>query len=358
MRISVAMATWNGQRFLAEQLESIAHQVRLPDELVLSDDASSDATVAIAERFARRAPFNVVILRNDKRIGHADNFFRSMARCSGDVIALCDQDDVWHPHKLARCERPLRLDSGISLVAHSARVVNEYLEPSRYAWPGYIRKQRVLPAGSFPPFTCDRFAGFTLMFRSIFVRAADVAKRPPPPDGVSSSGARITHDIWAQLVCGALGAVALIPDELALYRRHGTNTGQGAVSRPSVIQSSLALRMEHVTYRARCNSIRERWAYLESLRPLAAELGESATAGLERAVECHDRYARAMEHRVAVYAERRGRARALGVARNTLRGDYKPRSRGGLGLLSLARDVTIGVGRSLRKDGDGRVERP
>src|SRR3954454_19649281 len=119
MRNSVALAVWNGERFIAEQLESIAEQSRPPDELVISDDGSSDDTVEIARRFARRAPFDVVIMPNQERIGHSDNFFRAMKACTGDLIALCDCDDVWHPDKLARCERPLQLDPSVSLVAHS-----------------------------------------------------------------------------------------------------------------------------------------------------------------------------------------------------------------------------------------------
>src|SRR3954447_24654813 len=139
MRISVAMATWNGERFIAQQLQSIAEQTRPPDELVISDDGSSDDTVEVARRFARRAAFDVVIMPNEERIGYSDNFFRAMKACTGDLIALCDQDDVWHPDKLARCERPLQLDPSVSLVAHSGRVVDDGLRPVRsnlgdYTW--------------------------------------------------------------------------------------------------------------------------------------------------------------------------------------------------------------------------------
>src|SRR4051794_25585370 len=84
LHISVAMATWNGECFIAEQLQSIADQSRPPDELVISDDGSSDDTVEIARRFARRAPFDVVIISNEERIGYSDNFFRAMRACTGD----------------------------------------------------------------------------------------------------------------------------------------------------------------------------------------------------------------------------------------------------------------------------------
>ena len=131
------MATYNGEQFIAEQLESIARQSRLPDELVVSDDGSSDSTVEIVRQFASRAPFDVVVLRNQEHIanpepwfrGYTDNFFRAMRACTGDLIALCDQDDVWHADKLMKSARPLQLDQDVSLVIHSSRVVDEEPTP-------------------------------------------------------------------------------------------------------------------------------------------------------------------------------------------------------------------------------------
>jgi glycosyltransferase involved in cell wall biosynthesis len=353
-RISVAMATFNGERFLVDQLNSIADQTRLPDEVVISDDCSSDCTTEIAQAFARRAPFDVIILRHQNRVGHANNFFRAMKACSGDLIALCDQDDVWHPEKLRRCEQPMQADPAISLVTHSARVVDEALRPRQGPNPPVIidRKRR-LPAGSLPPGAYDRYAGFTLMFRSLFLWSADVENRP---GGFSGDGIAISHDDWTNLVCGALGALMLLPDQLVLYRWHGANASQPARSRlradrgsPWVrrLQPSVALRTELESYGSRSNAARELGAYLESFRPLAHRLGCDAATGLQRSIDSHARYADAMGRRVSAYASRGVKARALSVGRHVLRGDYGARSRGGLGLPSLARDVTVGLARKI-----------
>ena len=105
LSVSVAMATYNGARFLDAQFESIAAQTRQPLELVIADDGSSDETVMIAERFAVRAPFEVRILGSPGRRGIVENFMRAARATSGDLVAWSDQDDVWMPGELARCAR-------------------------------------------------------------------------------------------------------------------------------------------------------------------------------------------------------------------------------------------------------------
>jgi glycosyltransferase involved in cell wall biosynthesis len=81
--VSVAMATYNGAAFLDAQLASIAAQTRTPDELVVCDDGSSDGTVEIVERFARRAPFAVRLIRNEQRLGYGENFMKAARHCRG-----------------------------------------------------------------------------------------------------------------------------------------------------------------------------------------------------------------------------------------------------------------------------------
>jgi glycosyltransferase involved in cell wall biosynthesis len=100
-RISIALCVCNGARFLGEQLSSLCAQRRLPDEVVVGDDASDDDSVAIIEKFSAEAPFPVRLIRNSSRLGVRGNFQKVIAHCVHDLIALCDQDDVWLPEKLA-----------------------------------------------------------------------------------------------------------------------------------------------------------------------------------------------------------------------------------------------------------------
>src|SRR3954454_9678676 len=97
MKVSVALASYNGARFIDEQLASLAAQTRPPDELVVCDDGSTDDTLDHVERFAATAPFEVRIVRNAENLGFSGNFQRVLALVRGDIVFICDQDDIWYP---------------------------------------------------------------------------------------------------------------------------------------------------------------------------------------------------------------------------------------------------------------------
>ncbi len=100
MKISIAMATYNGANFVSEQLESFRRQTRLPDELIITDDCSTDGTIDILNKFKDSAPFKVKIYINEANLGYTQNFNKSLELCTGDLIFLSDQDDVWFPTKI------------------------------------------------------------------------------------------------------------------------------------------------------------------------------------------------------------------------------------------------------------------
>src|SRR5438128_2977881 len=99
-KISIAMCTYNGEQFLRDQLASIAVQTRPPDELVVCDDHSADATCEIVARFAASSPFPVRLHVNEQNLGSTKNFEHAIRLCEGDIIALSAQYDDWLPEKL------------------------------------------------------------------------------------------------------------------------------------------------------------------------------------------------------------------------------------------------------------------
>ena len=101
MRVSVAMTTYRPGRHLDAQLTTIASQSRLPDELVVCDDASGDDTADRLETFAQTAPFPVRIHVQPENVGLRRNVEHALSVCSGDVIVLADQDDEWSPEKVS-----------------------------------------------------------------------------------------------------------------------------------------------------------------------------------------------------------------------------------------------------------------
>jgi glycosyltransferase involved in cell wall biosynthesis len=216
-RLSVALATFDGSKYLAEQLESYARQVRLPDELVVCDDASSDDTVNQLESFARDAPFEVKILRNADRVGPAANFARAISACEGDLVALSDQDDVWFPEKLARMEDCMLKDPLVGGVFCNALIVDKQLRScGKEMWDVVSlseESRRQVERGHALPALLKRYRvqGATLMFRAKLIGAI----LPIPKSW--------NHDAWIALVVASISKLQGIPLCFQKYRQHHGN---------------------------------------------------------------------------------------------------------------------------------------
>jgi glycosyltransferase involved in cell wall biosynthesis len=216
MKISVAMCTYDGERFLREQLASIAAQERAPDELVVCDDRSEDSTRAIVSEFAASSPFAVRLHVNERNLGSTKNFEHAIGLCQGEVIALSDQDDVWAASKLRRIEERFEAEPGAGLVFSDAEVVGEDLRPLGYRlWEsvGFDRAHQRLVRGGraldvlLPGWTVT---GATLAFRSEF-RGLVLEI----PDDLA-----LIHDGWIALMIASVAEVSFIEEPLVKYRQH------------------------------------------------------------------------------------------------------------------------------------------
>jgi glycosyltransferase involved in cell wall biosynthesis len=220
LRISVAICTRNGAEYLATQLRSILAQTRAPNEIVLSDDASQDETVTIA-----RAVFagihgptpDIRIIENAVALGVTKNFESATLACSGDLIALSDQDDAWHPERLATLEQSF-LDRGDLLLLHgNAELVDEVgaslghtLFDALGVTPG--EKRQIALGNAFSVFLRRNLAtGATIIFRRGLLGVAS----PFPAEWV--------HDEWLAIIASATGRVDVLADPLLDYRQHGSN---------------------------------------------------------------------------------------------------------------------------------------
>lgn len=214
MKISVALCTYQGERFLQQQLDSLAGQTRLPDELVACDDASRDRTWEILERFAGQAPFPVRLLRSAENRGIAANFEQAIRLCQGEVIAPCDQDDVWYPQKLALAERALSAQPQAGGVFSDADLVDEALQPLGYTHWQSIRftpsRRKQLLHGSVAAVLLKRDAvsGAAFAFRSRFKTLI-----LPIPD-------TDLYDAWIALLVAAQAPLALVEAPTLAYRQH------------------------------------------------------------------------------------------------------------------------------------------
>ena len=210
-KVSIALATYNGERFLPEQLASFLAQTRLPDELVVGDDNSRDGTVALIEEFADRAPFPVRITVNNPGLGPADNFATAITRCSGDVIFLSDQDDIWHADKLEKMLAFLDADPRRLIAVHDAALVDGEARPLG------LTMGRQIAASGAPP-EKGLVAGCCMAIDGRLARFYD-----PLP-------ATKTHDAWLTMIADLLDVRGYLPEPLIDYRRHGSNVSQSYMS--------------------------------------------------------------------------------------------------------------------------------
>jgi len=216
-RVSVALCTYNGARFLPEQLRSIAAQTLLPAELVVSDDGSTDDTVQIVEAFAERALLPVRLVRNSPALGTTKNFEAALAQTTGSILVLSDQDDSWHENRIERAVAVLDADPHNQLVFSDARLVDGDGAPLGYGLLDSLsardaERSALVDGRSFEVLLRRNLVtGATAMFRR---ELFDVA-RPFPEEWV--------HDEWLAMLAAVIGRAVLLPEELVDYRLHGGN---------------------------------------------------------------------------------------------------------------------------------------
>ena len=216
LSVSIALATCNGEKHLDAQLRSLAAQTRLPSELVVCDDCSDDRTPAIIGDFAKRAPFAVHLHENPSRIGYRANFMQAAQLCRGDLIAFCDQDDIWEPDKLVAMAR-LFDDPQVQLAYHNATVVTADGAAIGALFKTGAKPDRIEPL-TMPPWIL--VAGFTQVFRRDLVRFSRL--QPASVDAYWPDQS-LAHDQWFLFLASVFGRIVRLAAPLARYRQHGGN---------------------------------------------------------------------------------------------------------------------------------------
>lgn len=211
MKISVALCTYNGEHYLAEQLESIAAQTHPVDEIILCDDGSSDTTLAIAQRFqAQGLPLH--IHRNAENLGFVGNFAQAITRCTGDIIFLCDQDDLWYSDKVVTMLNVFAESAAVLLVFSDGDLVDSTSNKLE------CRLWQALPTKPTPNPTFhdllnnDWITGAACAFRRELISIA----LPFPAQGW-------VHDAWLGIIASTHGNVVALPNNLIAYRQHSHN---------------------------------------------------------------------------------------------------------------------------------------
>lgn len=212
------MCTYNGVRFLDDQLSSLLSQTRLPDEIVICDDSSTDSSVALIRQFSATAPFPVRIHENTTRLGSTRNFERAIGLCQGDVIALCDQDDIWNPEKLNLIEEHFVGKPEVGVLFTDAEIVDEKANPLGYNLWDTLELDKALQRRLTSP------AAFGILSQQQLVTGATMAFRTtfrqlvlPIPTDIP-----LIHDGWIAMMISLAGSVDVIDRPMIRYRQHHT----------------------------------------------------------------------------------------------------------------------------------------
>ena len=213
--LSIALCTYNGSKFLREQLQSLANQTLQPFEVVVADDCSIDNTVSIIQEFSKL--LNIKVFVNDLSLKVTKNFEKAVALCKGDIILMCDQDDIWHLDKLAKISTYFQNNPNQLAVFSDATLVDEQgtsLDKNFWSAVRFHQVQiqqfkdgnvvELLLAG-------NRTAGCMMAFRKELVE-----KIIPFPTHIPL----MIHDNWITIVAAMLDSLGIIEEKLISYRQH------------------------------------------------------------------------------------------------------------------------------------------
>ncbi len=205
IRVSVAIATYNGEKYIEEQIRSVLSNLKDKDEVVISDDGSKDGTL------------RVVSLISDPRIrvikgpglGVKKNFENAIRNCGGKYIFLCDQDDIWASDKVDRVLAIFE-QRKCPVVVHDCSVIDE---KGSVMTDSFFRLKRSGP-GVFKNILKNTYIGCCMAFDKESLENTIL----PIPDTI------VMHDQWIGVLADLKGGSVFIPDKLIKYRRHGNNT--------------------------------------------------------------------------------------------------------------------------------------
>lgn len=209
LKISICLASYNGSKYISDQLNSILPQLKEEDEILVADDGSTDDTVNLIISLYDR----IKIVASSRVGGVVKNFERVIQAASGDIIALCDQDDVWLPGRLEIIRINLQ---HATLLLMNGQLVYDNLRPTGQTIFQTLGKRR----GFFQNLTKNSYIGCCMAFRKELL-----TRIIPFPQSVP------WHDWYIGLVAELTGTVLRIDSETILYRRHGGNaspTGEGS----------------------------------------------------------------------------------------------------------------------------------
>lgn len=282
MTISVAMCTYNGARYIQEQLRSILSQTRKVDEIVICDDGSKDETLDIIQHTAQSSSVTIRLVQNKENLGFFRNFLQAISLCTGDIIFLSDQDDVWRDDKVEKITEWFGIHLDKDVVFTNAKLINaqsqEFTEDTLWDRVGFDnRMQKYFNKGYGQEIWTinNRATGATMALRSSFVKDKDWMTYYLP-----------VHDYIISLIAVIANRCGYIEEPLTSYRIHAGQTIGASRYEPFYYSPLRAYTMELVKVQNLPQSALER---LELMR--RREIRYTKRFGGLRTIENVGRYA-------------------------------------------------------------------
>lgn len=214
--IQILMATYNGEKYIAQQLDSLLTQTYTDFEILVRDDCSTDSTFQILTAYAEKNPGKIHIFQNEEPTGNAkNNFFRLMQDASADFVLFCDQDDYWLPDKIEKTYQKMQtLDQSKPALVHTNLSVAD--QNLKILHKSFFKMQHFDCVDNIPlnrAIAQNTVTGCTVMINKPLLA---FAKNTNHPD-------IIMHDWWLAILAAAFGSIAVVKRPTMLYRQHGKN---------------------------------------------------------------------------------------------------------------------------------------
>jgi glycosyltransferase involved in cell wall biosynthesis len=200
--VSIALCTYNGAEFLSQQLDTLVDQTYKNTEIIVVDDCSTDDTFAILEDYASRCP-QLKIYKNRQNLGFTGNFEKAVKLCTGELVALCDQDDIWELEKIALQVAAIKDNV---FIYHDSEFVHEDGTTMNKKMSDLMNLYRGDDPKTFLFFNC--VSGHSILLRKTLLDAALPLKKG------------YFHDWWLAYVATNIGTIDFIPQCLVKYRQH------------------------------------------------------------------------------------------------------------------------------------------
>jgi glycosyltransferase involved in cell wall biosynthesis len=218
-KISVALCTYNGEKYLQHQLESIKNQTHGIHELIVCDDGSKDQTLSILEDFKSHVDFKVEIHKNATNLGSSKNFEKCIQLCTGDVVFLCDQDDWWYEEKVERQMDFFKTNPEIDAVFSNAIMVDQKGIPTGNTSFDQIEFYPEMQSKWDSGYSFDMLLkGYVVTGATLAIRKKICAEVFPVPDIIPE----LIHDGWISLYLSRQQKIGFISDPLIQYREHAS----------------------------------------------------------------------------------------------------------------------------------------